>query len=44
MHDKAFKALADPGRRHLLDALHAHNGQSLSELCAQQAMSRQAVS
>ena len=25
--DKVFKALADPGRRKLLDQLHADNGQ-----------------
>ena len=30
--DAAFKALADPTRRHLLDLLHARSGQSLSEL------------
>ncbi len=27
--DKVFKALADPGRRLLLDRLHADNGQTL---------------
>ena len=41
--DKVFKALADPGRRHLLDKLHANNGQTLSELCEHLDMSRQAV-
>ena len=44
--DEVFRALADPGRRALLDALHARNGQSLRELCdgsAGLAMSRQAV-
>ena len=41
--DKVFKALADPGRRYLLDVLHANNGQTLGELCAQMEMSRQAV-
>jgi DNA-binding transcriptional ArsR family regulator len=41
--DKVFKALADPGRRHLLDLLHHRNGQTLSELCAQMEMTRQAV-
>jgi DNA-binding transcriptional ArsR family regulator len=41
--DKVFKALADPSRRQLLDALHAHNGQTLSELCKGMQMSRQAV-
>jgi DNA-binding transcriptional ArsR family regulator len=29
-----FKALADPGRRRLLDALFARDGQSLGALCA----------
>ena len=29
-----FKALADPSRRVLLDALHEHDGQSVGELCA----------
>jgi DNA-binding transcriptional ArsR family regulator len=41
--DAVFKALADPSRRRLLDELHAHNGQTLSQLCAHLAMSRQAV-
>lgn len=41
--DKVFKALADPGRRQLLDRLHADNGQSLSELCSHLNMTRQAV-
>lgn len=41
--DKAFKALADSGRRQLLDRLHADNGQSLGELCAHLDMTRQAV-
>jgi DNA-binding transcriptional ArsR family regulator len=41
--DKAFKALADPGRRLLLDRLHAENGQTLGELCRHLDMSRQAV-
>ena len=41
--DKVFKALADPGRRRLLDKLHANNGQTLSELCEHLDMSRQAV-
>ncbi|HVY02699.1 MAG TPA: metalloregulator ArsR/SmtB family transcription factor [Caulobacterales bacterium] len=41
--DLLFKALADPGRRKLLDMLRAENGQSLGELCAQMSMSRQAV-
>ena len=42
--DTVFKALADPTRRQLLDLLHAHNGQTLGELCEGLAMSRQAVS
>jgi DNA-binding transcriptional ArsR family regulator len=41
--DKVFKALADPGRRLLLDKLHADNGQTLGQLCAHLEMSRQAV-
>jgi DNA-binding transcriptional ArsR family regulator len=42
--DAVFKALADPNRRELLDRLRAENGQTLSELCARLAMTRQAVS
>jgi DNA-binding transcriptional ArsR family regulator len=42
--DLVFKALADSTRRLLLDRLHADNGQTLGALCAQLAMSRQAVS
>jgi DNA-binding transcriptional ArsR family regulator len=41
--DSVFKALADAGRRLLLDRLHAENGQTLGELCAHLDMSRQAV-
>ena len=41
--DKVFKALADPGRRRLLDLLHQDNGQTLSALCLHMDMSRQAV-
>jgi DNA-binding transcriptional ArsR family regulator len=41
--DKVFKALADPGRRLLLDRLHADNGQTLGALCEHLEMSRQAV-
>lgn len=41
--DEVFKALADPSRRRLLDALHAENGQTLSELCAHLEMARQSV-
>jgi DNA-binding transcriptional ArsR family regulator len=39
-----FKALADPTRRRLLDFLHVDNGQTLSALCEDLAMTRQAVS
>ena len=42
--DEVFKALADASRRKLLDRLLAHNGQTLSELCARLDMTRQAVS
>jgi DNA-binding transcriptional ArsR family regulator len=47
--DDVFRALADAGRRELLDRLYAHNGQTLNELCARLAasgasMTRQAVS
>lgn len=41
--DKVFKALADPGRRLLLDRLRARNGQTLGELCQHLDMTRQAV-
>ena len=41
--DKVFKALADPGRRHLLDLLHRENGQTLTALCEHMDMTRQAV-
>jgi DNA-binding transcriptional ArsR family regulator len=41
--DRVFKALADPGRRRLLDQLHLNNGQTLSALCEHMAMTRQAV-
>ncbi len=41
--DKVFKALADSGRRRLLDRLHADNGQTLGELCEHMDMTRQAV-
>src|ERR1700743_2426147 len=41
--DAAFRALADPVRRRLLDRLHAKNGQTLGELCEGQDMTRQAV-
>lgn len=41
--DRLFKALADPGRRKLLDRLHARDGQTLSELCEHLDMTRQGV-
>src|SRR4051794_16536109 len=41
--DRVFKALADPGRRSLLDRLHAENGQTLGQLCERMGMTRQAV-
>jgi DNA-binding transcriptional ArsR family regulator/uncharacterized protein YndB with AHSA1/START domain len=42
--DDAFKALADPSRRLLLDRLNERNGQTLRELCAGLDMARQSVS
>ena len=41
--DAVFKALADASRRKLLDQLHRNNGQTLTELCGQLDMTRQAV-
>ena len=41
--DVLFKALADPGRRKLMDRLHAHDGQTLSRLCRHMRMTRQGV-
>ncbi|WP_107097595.1 metalloregulator ArsR/SmtB family transcription factor [Streptomyces sp. WMMB 322] len=41
--DKVFRALADRTRRHLLDRLHEHNGQTLGELCGRLEMTRQAA-
>ena len=41
--DQLFKALADPSRRKLLDLLHAHDGQTLNELCEHLDMTRQGV-
>jgi len=38
-----FKALADPGRRKLLDLLHANDGRTLNELCEHLDMTRQGV-
>lgn len=42
--DAVFRALADASRRELLDRLRAENGQTLGDLCARLAMTRQAVS
>jgi DNA-binding transcriptional ArsR family regulator/uncharacterized protein YndB with AHSA1/START domain len=42
--DDVFRALADPGRRRLLDSLNARNGQTLRELCSELDMARQSVS
>jgi DNA-binding transcriptional ArsR family regulator len=42
-NDLVFKALADAGRRTLLDRLHEKDGQTLTELCEHLAMTRQAV-
>jgi uncharacterized protein YndB with AHSA1/START domain/DNA-binding transcriptional ArsR family regulator len=42
--DGVFRALADPGRRRLLDSLNARSGQTLRELCADMDMARQSVS
>src|SRR5262245_61142705 len=42
--DDAFRALADPSRRLLLDRLNERNGQTLRELCAELDMARQSVS
>jgi uncharacterized protein YndB with AHSA1/START domain/DNA-binding transcriptional ArsR family regulator len=42
--DDAFKALADPSRRLLLDSLNARNGQSLRDLSSGLNMARQSVS
>ena len=41
--DTVFRALADRSRRMLLDRLHERDGQTLTELCADLEMSRQAV-
>ena len=43
MADRLFKALADPGRRRLLDRLRVKGGLTLNELCEGMPMSRQAV-
>ena len=41
--DVLFKALADPGRRKLLDLLYEHDGRTLNELCEYLDMTRQGV-
>ena len=41
--DLVFKALADPSRRELVDRLHATSGMTLTELCRNLDMTRQAV-
>jgi len=41
--DLLFKALADPGRRKLLDVLHGNDGRTLGELCGHLDMTRQGV-
>jgi DNA-binding transcriptional ArsR family regulator len=41
--DALFRSLADPSRRKLLDQLHAHDGQTLNELCEHLDMTRQGV-
>ena len=41
--DLLFKALADPGRRRLLDRMRVRGGQTLGDLCDGMDMSRQAV-
>ena len=42
--DLVFRALADGGRRRLLDLLFERNGRTLGELCAPMKTTRQAVS
>jgi DNA-binding transcriptional ArsR family regulator len=41
--DKVFRALADSGRRQLLDHLHSENGQTLGQLCEHLDITRQAI-
>ena len=42
--DRVFRALADPGRRLLLDRLRQDNGQTLGQLSEYLEMARQSVS
>jgi uncharacterized protein YndB with AHSA1/START domain/DNA-binding transcriptional ArsR family regulator len=42
--DEVFRALADPGRRRLLDSLNARDGQTLRQLCTELDITRQSVS
>ena len=42
--DRIFRALASTHRRAVLDALYKRAGQSVSELCADHGVSRQAMS
>jgi DNA-binding transcriptional ArsR family regulator len=42
--DAVFRALADAGRRKLLDRLYESSGLTLGQLCEQMRMTRQAVS
>jgi uncharacterized protein YndB with AHSA1/START domain/DNA-binding transcriptional ArsR family regulator len=42
--EDVFRALADAGRRRLLDMLHERSGQTLGELCEDMDMRRQSVS
>ncbi len=44
MGGDVFRALADASRRQLLDELHERAGQTLAELCAGKAITRQSVS
>jgi DNA-binding transcriptional ArsR family regulator len=41
--DVLFRALADPSRRELLDALNANDAQTLTQLCEHLELTRQAV-
>ena len=44
VEDRVFRALADPTRRALLDALAARDGQTLVELCTRLATTRHITS